>query len=441
MQLTLVTLLWTLLWQQAFAALPWVKGKPFKIQVGQPEQTVVQSIQQEASNSTKASFSIPPAHPITHGAGRCMGLAVGAGAHIRVLRQRFGAESFLVARPEGVAEPSGQIAMHSTLEAMLNCSGGSWLADVSVGDSELAALASSMGCGVFVLDPDEEDSRSVQMTRCVNEPQAPFVLHSASVATDIDVNFSVSTDPMGRPAERLSLLSMRRNLRKRKIGMRSIQGVALDGIFVGVDNGHGVERRIASLNDTANWTGADIALLKITPHGCCGPNETLNALRGSIELLASGRVKVLMTELNFDPLATHEVIDHLATLEASGYQLLHMGPLDAPLDISDEGTYHLFRTNSSQLLELHRKLGRIRSFDERTGQRAYGDGMSLDRKGRYFDYTDVVFAVKDTPPAHLVIKDNGKARFRDGMWWLEEDSSARFSPVNHSDVANNTSHV
>jgi hypothetical protein len=105
-----------------------------------------------------------------------------------------------------------------------------------------------------------------------------------------------------------------------------------------------------------------------------------------------------------------------------GFQFAHLGSLDySELEITNEGQYEVFSTNSKQLNELYDTYKRIRSFDERSGFRVYSGSLSLDRKGHYFDYTDLIFACRDGFPKEVSVLPQGKIRFRNGVWWLEKD--------------------
>merc|ERR1719420_1879070 len=108
------------------------------------------------------------------------------------MKQRYGKESFLVARPAGSPKLVAKAALHATYEALLRGAGcsevsdessTSWFLDVGTDDDELLALASSLGCGVSVLDPEVKDVRAVDMTRCMNEePNRPFVVFQVAAS-------------------------------------------------------------------------------------------------------------------------------------------------------------------------------------------------------------------------------------------------------------------
>jgi len=404
-----------------------------------------------------------------HGSHYCMDLAVGGGAVVRGAKQRYGTGTYLVAHPEDLPEPVGVVALHATLEQLLGeCEPRAeyaghipWFADVGVGASEMAARASSFGCSVLVLDPEVADSRAVEMTGCVNDPDSPFLVLPSTVAgaSSGDVTLgrqgNEAMDEAASPAGTAALAdaepmvfvkaspdasqagpalvqhnytamhaktaAMKTALAAhRRVQMSSAHGIALDTLFV--ERG-GAEAM--ALDAQADWNDGDIAMLKITPHGCCGRNATVDALKGAWSLLKSGRVRCLVTEMNFDPNSTAELLGLFLELQIAGFQLMHAGPLDSPeLEITDMGAYPLFKTDVKQLHELHDTLRKIRAFDERTGYRVYGDGLSLDRKGRYFDFTNTVVALQGPVPKRVELKEKGKLRFRDGMWWPQVDAPA-----------------
>lgn len=446
-------------------ALPWMKGDSSEVsQAVVPEET--SEVRQTNGFLLKlASNREPDLSNVTtnlhHGSHYCMDLSVGGGAVVRGAKQRYGTGTYLVAHPEDQPEPVGLIALHATLEQLLgSCEPRServghsaWFADVGVGASEMAARASSMGCSVLVLDPDAADSRAVEMTRCVNDPDDPFVVLASTVAGTSDANVSLGAPGsmgMDEDAEKAETLSLEANTTEpqamagasvpslvqhkhrampshnaaataalrahEKMLTGSARGIALDTLFMKEVGSEGL-----ALDASAEWTEGDVAMLKITPHGCCGRNATVEALKGSWSLLKSGRVKCLVTEMNFDPNSTSELLGLFTELQVMGFQLMHTGPLDSPeLEITDMGAYPLFRTDVAQLHELHDTLGKIRAFDERTGYRVYGDGLSLDRKGRYFDFTNTIVAYQGHHlPKRVELKEKGKLRFRDGMWWPE----------------------
>merc|ERR1719460_264286 len=111
---------------------------------------------------------------------------------VLALKQRYGKDSFLVARPSGSPKLVAKAALHATYEAMLRGAGcadaadqssANWFLDVGTDDDELLALASSLGCGVAVLDPEVKDVRAVDMTRCMNEePNRPFVVFQVTAS-------------------------------------------------------------------------------------------------------------------------------------------------------------------------------------------------------------------------------------------------------------------
>merc|ERR1719213_1255842 len=146
----------------------------------------------------------------------------------------------------------------------------------------------------------------------------------------------------------------------------------------------------------------------------------MKALQGANKLLRSGRVQCLITEMNFDLDVTEAFLSFVADLEHVGYQFAHIGSLDySELEITDQGQYEVFSTDSKQLQEVFDTYKRIRSFDERSGFRVYSGSMSLDRNGHYFDYTDVLFACRGGFPKRFSLLAKGNFRFQNGVWWLE----------------------
>merc|ERR1719335_2027714 len=118
---------------------------------------------------------------------------------------------------------------------------------------------------------------------------------------------------------------------------------------------------------------------------------------------------------------TDEEIDVLRLLEERGYQLAHTGPSGSvALEISKSGAYVLYATDTKQLSEIETTLRRIRTFDERSGLRAYGNGISLNREGKFFEYGELVFACKTGYPKAVEVRPIGKMRFGYGMWWIEQ---------------------
>jgi hypothetical protein len=167
-----------------------------------------------------------------------------------------------------------------------------------------------------------------------------------------------------------------------------------------------------------NIVVSKVSLLKVTPRSESA--ATLKALQGAQGLLKSGRVQCVATEMNFDLNTTEAFLGFVSDLEQTGFQLAHIGSLDySELEVTDQGQYEVFSTDSKQLKELFDTYKRIRSFDERSGFRVYSGSLSLDRKGHYFDYSDQIFACKDGFPKQLGVLAKGTVRFRNGVWWLE----------------------
>lgn len=431
------------------------------------------------------------------------------------MKQRFGAESFLVARPAGSPKLVAKAALHATFEALLlgaGCSevassaGGpsGWFLDVGTDDDELLALASSVGCGVAVLDPQVKDVRAVEMTRCMNEePNRPFAVFQVQATnitdpetlaniTHIDLRSASDSEPASltnrsksallgmlnrlekptmlnlRPAavpvpkeEKGSKTVQKKRLRKKPhskplepapangtlahIAVHSSaeglapnassvsstpdihtapidpteRGVMLDSLFARPSASNSSDAVDVATPEGANVSVGKIALLKVTPRN--ESDDTLRALQGARGLVESGRVKCLVTEMNFDMSATESFIAFVTDMERLGFHFAHLGSLDySELEVTDQGTYEVFHTDAKQLQELFDTYKRIRSFDERSGFRVYSGSLSLDRNGHYFDYTDLVFACKGDFPSRLSVLPKGKIRFRNGVWWLEK---------------------
>lgn len=441
------------------------------------------------------------------GVRRCLGLHSGDEMEVLALKQRYGKDSFLVARPSGSPKLVAKAALHATYEAMLRGSGcaeaedassANWFLDVGTDDDELLALASSLGCGVAVLDPEVKDVRAVDMTRCMNEePNRPFVVFQVTASnitnpetlanmtkphewvnmtvSDMGPNMTVSlheepheetVSPHEEPHEE-SLIGLKKTwptmlnkLRKKKKQAakqkdseesmpadvdQSSQEVAekssnrtepaqvsittpapqpmenavmLDTVFTKSEATN--EAMEVAASDGRTVIVNKIALLKITPRS--ENDATLRALQGARNLIESGRVQCLTTEMNFDLNHTDSLLSFVTELEQKhSFQFAHLGSLDySELEVTDKGQYEVFRTDSKQLSELFDTYKRIRSFDERSGFRVYSGSLSLDRKGHYFDYSDVIFACRNGFPEGLSLLEKGKIRFRNGVWWLEK---------------------
>jgi hypothetical protein len=393
-------------------------------------------------------------------------------------------------------------ALHATYEALLRGAGCSdaadassttWFLDVGTDDDELLALASSIGCGVSVMDPEVKDVRQVDMTRCMNEePNRPFLVFQAP-ASDVTnpetlanmtaaahisessvtaAPSSEASNASSQPPKR-SLFSKKRSesllakptMLNRIRKLASLKKNHLDQAAEGAEESAGATNASSATGEVPNathlaiaepvipmesgvmldtlFTRADapnasgpvdvtapsgasvtmnqISVLKVTPRSESA--ATLKALQGARRLLESGRVQCLVTEMNFDLNHTEAFLNYVVELEHLGYTFAHMGSLDySELEVTDQGQYEVFQTDSQQLKELFDTYKRIRSFDERSGFRVYSGSLSLDRKGHYFDYTDLIFACKKSFPKNLAVLAKGKHRFQNGVWWIEKMS-------------------
>jgi len=359
------------------------------------------------AESNDAASVLEPAKSLTAGRG-CFELAPGEGLTVHSMKQRHSNTTFLVTRASGEAEPVGQQALWATLETLMGgCKrtldgpdSAPWFVDVGVGEHEVAALASSLGCATAVFDPNAHDAKTLEMTRCINEPKEPFVIFPALAAAEDGKKVAL---PPKAPAANSTTPA----------AIEEVDGVALDSIFAkdgGTSHG-GI--------DDIKWS-APISLLKIMPRTCCGSGATLAALQGAKSLLQTGRVRCLVAEMGFDKNTTGPLLQLLHDLEHEGYRLGHIGPLDSPeLEITDSG-YPIYETDFRQLRELKDMLKKIRKFDERSGYRAYHDGLSLDKEGHYFEYADIVVACRGSFPEKMNVKEKAKLRFKNGQWWPED---------------------
>lgn len=430
----------------------------------------------------------------------CLSLHAGEEMEVQAIKQRYGTDSFLVARPAGSPKLVAKAALHATYEALFRGTGcteaadeasAAWFVDVGTDDDEVLALASSLGCGVSVLDPEVKDVRAVDMTRCMNEePNRPFVIFQVTAtnvtnpetlanltraahfletpyttapvftesnSSSLALKKQASMLGIGKPTMlnrvwREKKLKADRAVQKKKDEMAAQKkkdeaaqkqkdeaaakkkkeieklkatppapmqkGVMLDTLFTSPN---------ASLQESievATASGRKIAVnkisvLKVTPRS--ENAATLKALEGARGLIKSGRVQCLVTEMNFDVNHTESFLNYVGELEHLGFKLAHLGSLDySELEVTDQGQYEVFSTDLKQLQELFDTYKRIRSFDERSGFRVYSGSLSLDRKGHYFDYTDLIFACKNSFPERLSVLEKGKIRFRNGVWWLEK---------------------
>jgi len=484
------------------------------------------------------------------GVRKCLALHAGDEMEVLAMKQRYGKESFLVARPAGSPKLVAKAALHATYEALLTGAGCSdakdpsstaWLVDVGTDDDEVLALASSLGCGVTVLDAEVKDVRAVDMTRCMNEePNRPFVIFqvSANNVTNpeslanmtkpvptaeswakIEAAEAVPSNKTEAPSAstlekqkaheeaklhpravaklkaKLSALivmskprvaAVLQSEKKPRVMLNKIRriaeekrkreeaqakaasvakaakdatvalaakekamaaavalaakekaeaeaeaaalkaaaeepmesGVMLDDIFTRDDGEVNVSAFVATPEGDKVEVNK-ISVLKITPRS--ETDATIKALQGSMELLKSGRVKCLVTEMNFDLNTTETFLELVTELEANRFKFAHMGSQDySELEVTDQGQYEVFATDGKQLTDIFGTYKRIRSFDERSGFRVYSGSLSLDRKGHYFDYTDVIFACRDGFPKKMSILAQAKTRFQNGVWWLEK---------------------
>lgn len=440
------------------------------------------------------------------------------------MKQRYGKESFLVARPAGSPKLVAKAALHATYEALLRGAGCSeasdesstmWFLDVGTDDDELLALASSLGCGVSVLDPEVKDVRAVDMTRCMNEePNRPFLVYqvpannvtnpetlanitrlsqgSGSNVSEHPATSNVSEHPptssligLAKPTM-LNRLKRARALKKSQLsdqkpaeksaGVKTLNakvkpvtangetahdtsgvgsslhsvatdepvnstavanttyliaappapmesGVMLDTLFARADADSNASGPVEVTAPSGSSYKMDkVSVLKVTPRS--ENSAALKALQGAHKLLKSGRVQCLVTEMNFDLNYTEALLNYVTELEHLGFHFAHLGSLDySELEVTDQGQYEVFLTDSLQLRELFDTYKRIRSFDERSGFRVYSGSLSLDRKGHYFDYTNLIFACKQGFPSRLSVLAKGKIRFRNGVWWLEKQKA------------------
>lgn len=409
------------------------------------------------------------------------------------MKQRYGKDTFLVARPAGSPKLVAKAALHATYEALLRGAGcqdasdeGStmWFLDVGTDDDEILALASSLGCGVTVLDPEVKDVRAVDMTRCMNEePHRPFVVFQvpasnitnpeslANLSKPLEaavekVNASIQQpqpaflglakptmlnnkgkkqkiEDQAAPAstfkqkieERRKLAQANGLINAKPVEVTTVapqpapqttaapppppmeSGIMLDTLFTRPGESNASVDVASQTGD--HFTMNRIALLKVNPRS--ETTATLKALQGARSLIESGRVQCLVTEMNFDMNHTETFLNYVGDLEKNGFRFAHLGSLDySELEITADGQYEVFQTDSQQLKELYDTYKRIRSFDERSGFRVYSGSLSLDRKGHYFDYTDVIFACRNGFPARLGVLAKGKIRFQNGVWWLEK---------------------
>jgi hypothetical protein len=441
---------------------------------------------------------------------------------VQSMKQRYGNDTFLVARPHGAPKLIARAAIHATFESLLRSSGCTnaasngtspgpqgWFIDVGSDDDELVALASSVGCGVSVLDPKVKDARAVEMTRCMNEeadrPFGVLQVHATNVNDPVlfseilDGTYNTKHRQVQQQRKREEKKHKKKKRKKKKKHRRikrakaklsalgeakptmlnskrplqmdfpdetkeepeenakqfdstwneqekretplagkadleawravnisnmvtlneSVRGVALDNLYARPDMPNATGPATISVPEGAKFAVGNIAVLKVTPHS--EGDAPLRALLGAQKLLESGRVKCLVTEMNFDQNSTEALLAFFAELEhKSDFRFAHIGSLDySELEITDRGTYPVFLTDPKQLKELFDTYQRIRSFDERSGFRVYSGSLSLDRSGHYFDYTNLIFACRSGFPSGMPVLPKGQIRFRNGAWWLE----------------------
>jgi hypothetical protein len=325
---------------------------------------------------------------------------------VRSVSLRHRNASYLVATPPGAPkEHLGKKAMLATFESLLGGCPGSegkpdWVIDAGAGSGEIAALAASEGCAVAAFEPRPKDVWALRTTGCLNDAGKPFVVFPAVAAAEV-----------GRGPVLLG--------KNATLNQSMAELVTIDSVF---SEGAGRQLAVggAEASAGADW-GAKVALLKVTQRECCDTGATLTALQGAGGLLSTGRVRCLLVEVNFDKQTTSKVFEILTNLEQQGYSLAHPGPLDSPeIEIEQSGAYQLFRTDVEQLTKIYENFDKIRRFDERTGYRAYSGGLSLDRDGRYFEYSDLVLGCRDHFPQGLVVRSKATIRYKDGRWYPDK---------------------
>jgi len=341
----------------------------------------------------------------------CFDISAGAVMNVQSFKEQFSNKSFLLSLTPGAADPSGEKALTTLYEAMLgDCgSGAPFLVDVGAGSGQVAAVAASKGCRVSAFDPDVNSVQSLKTSRCLNRWTDAFTIYPTMAAATLGGNVTVL--PASHSVD--SSTKSKDNI---------IHGVSLDGVFV-----KGDERKYSldKSEEPLDTLKGDVSVLKITPQGCCAGDSVLKALQGAKKLLASGRVQCLAMEMAFENTTEYE-IDILRLLEERGYHLAHTGPSGSvALEVSKSGAYVLYATDTKQLDEIQSTLRRIRTFDERSGLRAYGNGISLNREGKFFEYSEMVFACKSGYPDQVEVRPVGKTRFGNGMWWIEQQNSTK----------------
>lgn len=367
----------------------------------------------EASRSSDASSWL--SSWTVQGGHHCFALQAGETATVRSVKLRHRNASYLVASPSVEPLPTGRRALDSTLEVLLgNCDrrttmGRDWVIDAGAQGGEVSALAASAGCSVAALDYDRRSVAYLEATACINH-DAPYVVFQG-----------VAAEKTGR--QKLLSAAHAQNAAKDESGLA--EGIALDDLFMKGNAASLAAGGVQVPNRTGIDWGAEVALLKVTQRDCCNMASSTWALHGAKELIKSGRVRCVMAEVDFDKASMGSFLEALHDLERQGYRLAHAGPLDSPeIEIMADGTYPFFDTSSKQLGEIYDELEKIRRFDERSGYRAYSKGLSLDRNGRYFDYSEFVLACRGQFPDRLTVREEAKIRYSKGMWWPQTKKKA-----------------
>jgi len=425
MRMTLFICASILLLVQEGAAIRNVNGdlsKPrLKLKIGLKKDDEAPSLKAHAPSKvevrvpSKLSKPSDPRQAETVNPATCFDLTAGTVMNVQSIPEHFGNKSFLLSLAPGAADPSNEKALTTLYEALLgNCgSDASWFVDVGAGSGQVSALAANMGCKVSAFDSDVDGVQSLKTSRCLNKWMDTLSIFPTMATAK--TGGSMKVFPVGHAAD--SSVS-------NKTDDHIIHGVSLDGVFVkGDGKNFSLDKSIQAL-DTLK---GNVSVLKITPQGCCESDAVLKALQGSRKLLASGRVQCLAMEMAFEN-TTEEEIDVLRVLEERGYHLAQTGPSGSvALEISKSGAYVLYATDTKQLSDIQSTLRRIRTFDERSGLRAYGNGISLNRDGKFFEYGELVFACKSGYPDKLEVRPAGKIRFGNGMWWIEQQNATNTS--------------
>jgi len=389
---------------------------------GDHSQSLKVHIPKKAQKIGKLDVQVPkkevskPEEPLNP--AQCFDMSAGSIMNVQTIKEHFGNHSFLLSLAPGAMDPSGEKAMTTLYEALLgDCQKGgktSWVVDVGAGSGTVSALAAGKGCKVTAFDPDATSVQTLKTSRCLNRWTNNFRIFPMMAAS--------------RPGGDVTVLpeghTLQSSVNGNTTGDHVIHGVSLDGLFVkGDEKNFSLDKEDQDL-DTLK---GDVALLKVTPQSCCTPDTVLKALQGAQKLLASGRVQCLAMEMNFEN-TTEEELDILRILEERGYKLAQTGPGGSfALEISKSGTYVLYSTDTKQLSDVHSTMRRIRTFDERSGLRAYGNGISLNRDGKFFEYGELVFACKSGFPDKIEVRPTGKTRFGNGMWWIEKQNATNMT--------------